>query len=268
MRSVPKIISCTALIAAGTLLASQAHAAASRWDHNGSIMRFEEDGKKRRFVYQEPRRTLGPAGVREGTVLFEGEEKKDGRLAGYAKLFRKGCDPVDYFVEGAVNKRNGEILLQGQAPIYSGDGCKITGYTDDGSASSLSFTQLDTPDRYVAGDEQTSQQSIDERAQSYLPPNERGRAGANRRDDYGDRRDYRDRRANDDRGYSERDPVYGRYDRRDYAYGSDRFERRRRYDRGYDPYFRDDANEDDYYYEDYDDPAYEPYQPRWRRYRY
>ena len=140
MRSIRKISAVSATLAACALLPAQAIAAASVWDHNGSSMRLEEQGKKRKFVYDQPSRNLATAGVKQGAVLFDGEEKTDGRLAGYAKLFRKGCDPVDYFVEGALDKSKGEILLQGQAPVYSGEGCKITGYSEDGSASSLTFT--------------------------------------------------------------------------------------------------------------------------------
>ncbi len=151
MRGVRKIFAITAVAAGLPFVSAQAFAATSTWDHNGSLMRFEENGQKRRFLYEQPRDNLGAAGVHNGTVLFDGEEKKDGRLAGYAKLFRKGCDPVDYFVEGAYDKNKGEILLQGQAPIYSGQGCKITGYTEDGSASSLLFSmQSGGSDRYVA----------------------------------------------------------------------------------------------------------------------
>lgn len=139
MRGIRKISAVSAAFAACALLPVQAMAATSFWDHNGSSVRLEDDGKKRKFVYDQPSRNLATAGVKSGTVLFDGEEKADGRLAGYAKLFRKGCDPVDYFVEGALDKSKGEILLQGQAPVYSGSGCKITGYSEEGGASSLTF---------------------------------------------------------------------------------------------------------------------------------
>jgi hypothetical protein len=250
MRSVPEIVASTVIIAAIGFLSSQAHAAPSLWDHNGSVMQFEEKGQKRRFIYEEPRRALTPAGVKTGTVLFDGEEKKDGRLAGYAKLFRKGCDPVDYFVEGAYDKAKGEILLQGQAPIYTGNGCKITGYTDEGSASSLRFTRLTAPDRNVARNDETGGGSLDQRAPSYLPP--RSEQRADREPAYADPRD------------EERDPVYGRYSR-DYASRRGRFRRYDPYDRAYepDPYLRDAPDDDDYYDDEDQEPAYVPFRP-WR----
>src|SRR5262249_23116138 len=143
----------------------------------------------RTFVYDDPRGTLTSAGVKRGTVLFDGEEKADGRLAGYAKLFRKGCDPVDYFVEGSYDKQKGEVLLQGQAPVYAGNGCKITGYSDDGGASSLSFRRIGASGDYVAG---TDQDSADPRSgrPGYLPPSTLPRSPS--------------QSSQDDRGYEDR----------------------------------------------------------------
>ena len=140
MHSSRRLLAFSAVGVACVFLSLPAQASTS-WEHNGSVVVLEESGKKRKLVYAEPRGPLNTAGVKRGTVLFDGEEKADGRLAGYAKLFRAGCDPVDYFVEGSFDKSKGEILLQGQAPIYSGQGCKITGYSDDNTASSLKFRQ-------------------------------------------------------------------------------------------------------------------------------
>src|SRR5665648_5156 len=152
MGSLRKLCAFSAVGAACAFLSWPAHANTS-WDHNGSLVVLEENGTKRKLVYAEPRNTLDTAGVKKGTVLFDGEEKADGRLAGYAKLFRAGCDPVDYFVEGSLDKSKSEILLQGQAPIYSGNGCKITGYSDDSTASSLTFRQQGGS-AYASGDDQ------------------------------------------------------------------------------------------------------------------
>ena len=164
MRGFGSIIFLGAALAILPIDQPNANAADTQWDHNNSLMKFEESGKKRRFVYAHPRKALKAAGVKSGTVLFDGEVKKDGRLSGYAKLFRKGCDPVDYFVEGSYDKNKGEILLLGQVPIYSGDGCKITGYTDSGSASSLRFSRIgDTDEHYAALPEK-------EERPNYLPP--------------------------------------------------------------------------------------------------
>ncbi|WP_088348666.1 MULTISPECIES: hypothetical protein [Rhodomicrobium] len=166
MRSFRKLAALSATGAAYLFLGLPASAATvSLWDHNGSLVRLEENGKKRTFSYDQPKAGLTPAGIKPGAVLFEGEEKSDGRLSGYAKLFRKGCDPVDYFVEGGFDKEKGELLLQGQAPVYSAQGCKITGYSEEGPSSSLIF-------RYQSGGAAPVARN------EYPPVNPRGRSGA------------------------------------------------------------------------------------------
>ena len=244
MDRLRKLCAFSAVTAAYAFLSWPAHANTS-WDHNGSLMVLEENGKKRKLVYAEPRGTLDTAGVKKGTVLFDGEEKTDGRLAGYAKLFRAGCDPVDYFVEGSLDKSKGEILLQGQAPIYSGSGCKITGYSDDNTASSLKFRQQGAS-AYASRDG----------ASQDGQPNPDDPRGADPRYD---NPNYADPRGSDPRGGD------SRYGGRDFA------------DRqpGYPPYPGNDGNsarppvnpdDADAYADDYeeDEPAYVPYRPFWR----
>ena len=282
MRSLRKLFAFSAVGAACAFLSWPAHASTSVWDHNGSLMVLEENGSKRKLVYTEPRGTLDTAGVKKGTVLFDGEEKSDGRLAGYAKLFRAGCDPVDYFVEGSFDKSKGEILLQGQAPIYSGNGCKITGYSDDNTASSLSFRQqggsayasrdgLAQPDagsgnssRYSPQDPQSGS---DDPSYSYQRDPRYGERG------YPDPRDsrYADPRYTDPRY---RDPRYGergyvdprdrdpRYNERDFADRHPAYPPTDRYSRRpINPDESGDSNADDL---EEDEPAYVPYRPFWR----
>ena len=265
MGSLQKLCAFSALGAACAFLSWPAYAN-TNWDHNGSVMVLEENGKKRRLVYGEPRGALDTAGVKKGTVLFDGEEKADGRLAGYAKLFRAGCDPVDYFVEGSLDKSKGEILLQGQAPIYSGTGCKITGYSDDNTASSLSFRQQGA---YASRDEQAQPDAGGGYASRYPAPQDAqpnpdnpayaDPRGADPRFDprytdprYGDR-NYRDPRGADPR-YSQRDPA----DRRPPYPGNDGFSAR--------PPFNPDDPDAEAYGDDVEEeePAYVPYRPFWR----
>ncbi|MBX2806548.1 MAG: hypothetical protein KTR19_11295 [Hyphomicrobiales bacterium] len=164
MRGFHNVVFAGVVFTAFSIIALPAQAVGAEWDHNNSTMKLIENGKKRRFIYEEPRSALKPAGVTTGTILFDGEEKGDGRLSGYAKLFRKGCNPIDYFVEGSFDRKKGEAILQGQAPIYSGEGCKITGYTDSGKASRLHFVRLGGDRNQLAGIP-----NEDERP-SYLPP--------------------------------------------------------------------------------------------------
>ena len=139
MRSLAKLAVISAIGAAGACLALPALAAPSTWDHNGSRVTLDGDGTKRIISYAEPKAGLDKAGVKRGTVLFDGQVKKDGRVSGYAKIFKAGCDPVDYFVEGTIDGAKGEIVLQGQAPVYSGNDCKIKGYSEDSKDSTLVF---------------------------------------------------------------------------------------------------------------------------------
>ncbi len=159
-------------------LGMPAHAAGgSIWDHNGSKMTLEENGDKRKLVYSELREGLDKAGVKVGTVLFNGERKADGRLAGFARIFKGTCNPVDYFVEGTLNESKGEIVLQGQAPVYaSGTSCEVTGYSDSSPASTLTFSKIsDAPSAVVA--ERTPDQEIEQGDRApdndYLPPAQR-----------------------------------------------------------------------------------------------
>jgi hypothetical protein len=302
MNAARTTLTLSAMLAALSFPAAAARAEIGLWDHNGSLIRLDEQDKKRRLIYEHPRNELTLAGVKPGTVLFDGEIKSDGRMSGYAKLFRKGCAPVDYYVEGPFDKTKGEIVLQGQAPVYSGQGCKITGYTEEGSASTLKFTLQDAGGGYYAdGSSQTSGNA----RPSYLPPAALGGPDdpndpsapppqEKRRSAYNDpqadesapvpaprpapppasTRSSRNDAQNDPR-YDDHDPGYDprrdrdeaydpRYDERDYASREDR-----RYDRSgaYDPPPRVRRYEpDDYYDDEYrDEPAYRPYQPWWRR---
>jgi hypothetical protein len=276
MHAPRKAIALGGALAAFAMLATPARAEVTEWDHNGSMVRLELNDKKVRLVYAQPRDGLGNAGVKSGTVLFDGEVKTDGRYSGYAKLFRKGCEPVDYYVEGSRDNGKGEILLQGQSPVYAGEGCKITGYTDEGSASSLKFTRSGPSGGvYAGGDLDQGQPS--ERP-SYLPPPSISgeRNGGSNGGGYSDpRNDPQDPAYTDPnpRGqgpaYGSRDPAYNEPEERNYADQRERQDGQNRYDGAYNPpYGREDHRdydaEDDDYYDD--EPAYIPYQPGWRRY--
>jgi hypothetical protein len=176
MRTLYKLALISALGWAAPI--APVHAAnGSIWDHNGSKMTLEEDGEKRKLVYTEPREGLDKAGIKPGTVLFTGERKKDGRIAGFAKIFKGNCNPIDYFVEGTLNEANGEIVLQGQAPVYSGQGCEVSGYSDSSDASTLKFSKLsDAPQSAVVA-ESTPDQEIEQGDRApdsdYLPPSQK-----------------------------------------------------------------------------------------------
>jgi len=175
MRSLLKLAAVAALGMAGAVASPVYAASGSLWDHNGSKMTLEEDGAKRKILYTEPREGLDKAGIRPGTVLFDGARKPDGRFAGNAKIFKGTCNPIDYFVEGTVDERKGEIVLQGQAPVYAAQGCEISGYSDTSAASTLTFTSIGAPPESAAvaprqPEDQFEQGDRGPADQSYLPP--------------------------------------------------------------------------------------------------
>jgi hypothetical protein len=263
MRSFWTLAVFAALGAAGAGGSSAYAASGSIWDHNGSKMTLEENGEKRKLVYTGPREGLDKAGIRQGTVLFNGEKKADGRLAGFAKIFKGTCNPVDYFVEGTLNEGKGEIVLQGQAPVYAaGTSCEVTGYSDSSPASTLRFAKIsDAPAAdVVAGraPDQPVEQGDRGPADEYLPPAQRGRAVSRAEEEaapllppagqarqrtvpqpgYDAQNGSRNRSATadeddrDERAYA--DPRYRDDGARDRRYG-DSYEDRR-YSRGPDPY--------------------------------
>jgi hypothetical protein len=259
MRSLITLAALSAL----TSLATPVQAASeSIWDHNGSKMTLEANADKRKLVYTEPREGLDKAGIRKGTVLFNGSTKPNGRLAGFAKIFKASCNPIDYFVEGTFNEARGEIVLQGQAPTYaSGTSCEVTGYSDSSPASTLKFSRIgDAPPDSAAiaqGDPGAGiEQGDGGRDDDYLPPSQRNRSASRPGDDADQpplRRDApqqsqgsngrdanppvqnRDRSATVDQNDPDNDPRYAPpRDRRYYGRYPD--DQDRRYSRAPDPY--------------------------------
>ena len=118
-------IALTALGAGGIFSATPA-AADSCWDHNGSLMRLEARGNQRWFYYEAPREVLRRAGVRRGTLLFNG--RKNGNwYSGTARRFSKHCpgEPYEYFVEGPVASSQTRVTVRGNREVHNR--CQPTG---------------------------------------------------------------------------------------------------------------------------------------------
>ena len=101
----------------------------SRWMHNGSVMRLTAEGNRRFFHYETPRVGMLKAGAKSGTLLFEGVRLGD-RYTGQAYIFRKGCEPHPYIVEGEVSADERRIALRGKAPRLDKT-CTVTSTRDD-----------------------------------------------------------------------------------------------------------------------------------------
>ncbi len=96
------------------LAAPVAALADSCWWHNGSLMRLQAHGSQRLFYYEQPRQGLWNAGVRPGTLLFNGT-KNGNWYSGLARVFSSSCvgNPMEYYVEGPVHPNQAKVTMQG-----------------------------------------------------------------------------------------------------------------------------------------------------------
>ncbi len=123
-RKLSFVVACTVL---GAVLVPLAPARAdSCWDHNGSLMRLQADGNQRWMYYEIPREVLRNAGVKQGTLLFNGQ-KNGNWYSGTARRFSKICigDPLEYFVEGPVREDQLQVTVVGMREVHQQ--CQPTG---------------------------------------------------------------------------------------------------------------------------------------------
>ena len=127
MQVLRSMVAAMVLLPAALLLGGVSAAQAdSCWNHNGSLMRLEASGNKRWLYYENPRQVLRNAGVRRGTLLFEG--RKNGNwYSGEARVFSKHCpgDPLIYPVEGPVRSDQLKVTVRGTREVYKK--CQPTG---------------------------------------------------------------------------------------------------------------------------------------------
>lgn len=130
--------------------ATQAQAAESIWNHNGSEMLWRSQGDNRAIYYQTPRAGLP---VAPGTLLFDGQRVGD-VLQGTARIFRQGCPPAEYWVSGPILDET-HVILRGAAPVRASSGCTVTGYSETSSNATLEFTYLRSTGTSVPGQDLT-----------------------------------------------------------------------------------------------------------------
>ncbi|MEM7301951.1 MAG: hypothetical protein AAF468_12765 [Pseudomonadota bacterium] len=103
----------------------------SCWNHNGSLMRLQASGNRRWFYYEDPKPTLRRAGVRRGTLLFNGR-KSGNYYIGTARRFSRFCPgtPLEYRVEGPVTRDQLKVTIFGSYEVHRR--CEPTGqFRDD-----------------------------------------------------------------------------------------------------------------------------------------
>ena len=111
---------------AGSVAFSTTASADSCWNHNGSVMRLVAEGNNRWFYYENPKQVLRRAGVRQGTLLFNGR-KQGNFYSGTARRFSKYCpgEALEYHVEGPVRRVQLKVTVEGRREVYKQ--CRQTG---------------------------------------------------------------------------------------------------------------------------------------------
>ncbi len=104
------------------------------YNHNGSQMRAERCGGELSIWYEVPRSGIVRQGVQPGTLFFNGFIANNGSvelIAGTARVFKNGCAPAEFSVEGQYNADGlpgaDPIYLEGQAPVRR-NGCQPNGF--------------------------------------------------------------------------------------------------------------------------------------------
>lgn len=123
LNRLPKI----AIFALGlvSMLGATRAMADSFWQHNGSLMRLQANGNQRVISYEQPSARMWGAGVRPGTVLFDGI-RQGNQYYGQARVFSKDCPTaLRYRVQGVVQQES-TIVLTGNRLSF-GAGCQPNG---------------------------------------------------------------------------------------------------------------------------------------------
>lgn len=101
----------------------------SQWNHNGSLVSLVSAGGKQKIVYEAPRVGLLDAGVKPGTLLFEGQ-RSGHNVTGTAYQFYRTCKARGFEVSGTTSDDRKTITLKGKAPLLDMN-CNVTGSRED-----------------------------------------------------------------------------------------------------------------------------------------
>jgi hypothetical protein len=114
------------------------------YTHNGSMMYVDE--RHCEIRYDVPKKAIAGT-VKPGTVLFRGtfrdleSDPANGYMrstvSGTAFVFKKGCAPAPYAVEGTYDSTT--ITMTGRAPERDRNSCRILELTDDSPHAVLKF---------------------------------------------------------------------------------------------------------------------------------
>lgn len=104
--------------------------------HNGSTVLVDERAGTIR--YDVPKASMRTVAAK-GTLLFHGTFAANGAVAGRAYAFKAGCDPAPYTVAG--KSQGSTIVLRGRAPRRDPNACRVTGMSDHGTHTVLTFRE-------------------------------------------------------------------------------------------------------------------------------
>lgn len=126
MQRLMTLITAALIGTAPIALSPTTASADSCWDHNGSLMRLKASGNQRWMYYEAPRDVLRRAGVRRGTLLFDGR-KNGNTYTGNARRFSRYCpgNPLVYQVSGPVSPNQTKITVYGEREVHKR--CQGTG---------------------------------------------------------------------------------------------------------------------------------------------
>lgn len=106
----------------------------SRWSAGDRVLGLQTAGGFRQYIVLE-----APNPEHVGRVLFRGWAAPDGPFVhGYARVFRDGCEPLDYPVSGLDLAETGNVVFLGFKPFLGRD-CAQSGYIQQ----VLTWTRLD-----------------------------------------------------------------------------------------------------------------------------
>lgn len=106
-----------------------------------SVMYSLSDGNAIRFYYERPSKYLKGL-VTKDTLKFEGE-KNGNQYHGTAYVFTEYCGgkSLGYEMNGSEDNNGTSIILQGQAPVFDTETCRVHHFTWDSNNSSLEFRE-------------------------------------------------------------------------------------------------------------------------------
>jgi hypothetical protein len=109
------------------------------WKSDGSIMRLEATGIKRKFFFYKPSDVELNAGAKTGSLRFDGQISGKG-YTGTAFLYSDKCGRSAFRVSGEIENSDSRVILSGRPPHLDND-CRKIGRTDQ----TLIFDFMDAP---------------------------------------------------------------------------------------------------------------------------